>query len=320
MANLQSRALARVRSLVSPFVRLLLILFLVDNIALIVHGGAWDIPRNSLKACRDGVLRALDRGWDILKAGGTAVTACEQAIIELEDEPIFDAGVGSHLNRDGRVQLDAILMDGATLKSGAVVAVERIRNPIRLARLILARSEHMLLAGYGAEQFALEHGLGFCNPEDLITERETEIWSSRSGNTSNFGTVGAVALDINGDLASGTSTGGTMYKYPGRVGDSALIGCGCYADNEASAVSSTGHGESIMKVVLAKTASDLVSAGSPPQDAAEVVIALMSKRTAGRGGLILLDRHGRVGTAFSTSNMAYAYRTATASGLFGIEP
>ena len=291
----------------------------MDNIALIVHGGAWDIPRNSLKACRDGVLRALDRGWDILKAGGTAVTACEQAIIELEDEPIFDAGVGSHLNREGKVQLDAILMDGATLKSGAVVAVERIRNPIRLARLVLEKSEHMLLAGYGAEQFALEQGLEFCNPEDLITEREAEIWSSRSG-AANFGTVGAVALDVNGNLASGTSTGGTLYKYPGRVGDSALIGCGCYADNESSAVSSTGHGESIMKVVLAKTASDFVAAGKPAQAAAEAVIALMSRRTAGRGGLILLDRHGRVGTTFSTSNMAYAYRTATASGLFDIGP
>jgi len=291
----------------------------VDNIALIVHGGAWDIPRTSLKAGRDGVMRALDRGWDILKGGGPAVTACEQAIIELEDEPIFDAGVGSHLNREGKVQLDAILMDGATLKSGAVVAVERIRNPIRLARLVLEKSEHMLLAGYGAEQFALEQGLEFCNPEDLITEREAEIWSSRSG-AANFGTVGAVALDVNGNLASGTSTGGTLYKYPGRVGDSALIGCGCYADNESSAVSSTGHGESIMKVVLAKTASDLVAAGKPAQAAAEAVIALMSRRTAGRGGLILLDRHGRVGTAFSTSNMAYAYRTATASGLFDIGP
>jgi beta-aspartyl-peptidase (threonine type) len=290
----------------------------VDNIALIVHGGAWDIPRDAARACRDGVLRALERGWDILKSGGTALDACEQAIIELEDEPIFDAGIGSHLNRDGKIQLDAILMDGATLKSGAVVAVERIRNPIRLARLILERSEHMLLAGYGAEQFALDHGLGFCNPEDLITERETEIWSSHSGNTANFGTVGAVALDINGDLASGTSTGGTMYKYPGRVGDSALIGCGCYADNESSAVSSTGHGESIMKVVLAKTASDLAAAGKPAQAAAEAAIALLDKRTEGRGGLIMLDRHGRAGAAFTTPNMAYAYRTATASGLFDI--
>src|SRR6202008_2395867 len=117
-------------------------------------------------------------------------------------------------------------------------------------RLILEKSEHMLLAGSGAEQFALEHGVGFCNPDDLITRREALIWASRSGESSPFGTVGAVALDMNGNLAAGTSTGGTLYKYPGRVGDSALVGCGCYADNASAAISTTGHGESIMKVVL----------------------------------------------------------------------
>jgi beta-aspartyl-peptidase (threonine type) len=292
----------------------------VGNIALIVHGGAWDIPANLRKTCKDGVTRALERGWRVLENGGSSLDACEQAIVELEDEPVFDAGLGSHLNRDGTVQLDAILMNGANLKSGAVVAVERIRNPIRVARLILEQSEHMLIAGYGAEQFALEHGMALCSPAELITDHEADLWRSLSGKVVNMGTVGAVALDSSGNLASGTSTGGTMYKYPGRVGDSALVGCGCYADNLSSAVSATGHGESIMKVVLAKTANDFVAAEKSAQTAAGDAIQLMTRRTSGKGGLILLDRQGRPGVAFTTQDLAYAYRTTcpgvTASGLF----
>ena len=280
----------------------------MGHIALIVHGGAWDIPEHLRETCRNGVQRALDRGWAVLERGGSALDACEESIVELEDEPVFDAGIGSHLNRDGKVQLDAILMNGATLKSGAAVAVERVRNPIRLARMILEESEHMLLAGYGAEQFALEKGMRLCDPQDLITSAEAALWESLSGKAATFGTVGAVALDVRGDLASGTSTGGTLYKYPGRVGDSALIGCGCYVENEASAVSCTGHGESIMKVVLAKTANDFVAAGKSPQTAANDAVALLMRRTGGRGGLIILDSQGRPGFAFSTQDMAYAYK------------
>jgi beta-aspartyl-peptidase (threonine type) len=293
----------------------------VGNIALIVHGGAWDVPEHLRETCRNGVLRALGRGWAVLERDGSALDACEEAIIELEDEPVFDAGLGSHLNRDGKVQLDAILMNGATLKSGAAVAVERIRNPIRLARMILEKSEHMLLAGYGAEQFALEQGMSLCDPQELITSAEAALWGSLSGKVATLGTVGAVALDSRGDLASGTSTGGTLYKYPGRVGDSALVGCGCYVENETSSVSCTGHGESIMKVVLAKTANDFVAAGISTQTAAEDAIALLMRRTGGRGGLIILDPQGRPGFAFSTQDMAYAYRTSCSgvktSGLFG---
>jgi beta-aspartyl-peptidase (threonine type) len=286
------------------------------DIALVVHGGAWEIPRHLTEICQEAVKRAVDRGWAVLKSGRSALDACEQAIIELEDEPVFDAGVGSHPNRDGKVQLDAILMNGTNLKSGGVVAVERVRNPIRLARAILEKSEHMLLAGYGAEQFAVEHGIALCDPKDLITETEARLWASLSGKAANLGTVGAVALDSNGNLASGTSTGGTLFKYPGRVGDSALVGCGCYADNESAAISSTGHGESIMKVVLAKTASDFVASGKSPQIAADDAIVHLTKRTGGRGGLIIVDREGRLGFAFSTPNMAYAYRTTSSSGIF----
>ena len=293
----------------------------MNDIALAVHGGAWEIPNDLVETCRRAVKRALDRGWNILKNGGSALDACEQAIIELEDEPVFDAGVGSHPNRDGKVQLDAILMNGATLKSGAVVAVERILNPVRLARVILEKSEHMLLAGYGAEQFALEHGMSLCDPKDLITETEARLWSSLSGKAVNFGTVGAVALDRHGNVVSGTSTGGTLFKYPGRVGDSALVGCGCYADNGSAAVSTTGHGESIMKVVLAKMANDFVAAGKSAQDAADASIVILTKRTSGRAGLIIVDNRGQVGFAFSTPDMAYAYRNATSSGVFaGTQP
>ena len=293
----------------------------MSNIALVVHGGAWEIPNHLIETCQKAVKRALDRGWNVLSRGGLALDACEQAIIELEDDPVFDAGVGSHPNRDGNVQLDAILMNGATLKSGAVVAVERVRNPIRVARAVLEKSEHMLLAGYGAEQFALECGIPLCDPKELITDTEARRWASLSGkavNPVNFGTVGAVALDSRGNLASGTSTGGTLFKYPGRVGDSALVGCGCYADNLSAAISATGHGESIMKVVLAKTASDMVAAGRTPQSAADDCIAHLSKRTSGKGGLIIVDREGRAGLAFSTPNMAYAFRTPSFAGTFGL--
>jgi len=292
----------------------------VGKLALAVHGGAWTIPEEAAEACRRGCVRALDRGWEVLGKGGTAIEACEAAIIELEDDPVFDAGIGSHLNRDGRVQCDAILMDGRTLKAGAIAAVERIRNPVRVARLVLERSEHMMLAGPGAEQFAVEMGVLLCNPSELVIAREVELWYKNKHQTdvsrghftgdAQLGTVGAVALDARGHLAAGTSTGGTACKYPGRVGDSSLIGCGCYADNLSGAVSATGFGEAIMKVVMAKAASDFLAAGLGAQAAAEKTVALLAERADGKGGLILLDRSGGVGAAFSTPHMAYAFRTS----------
>jgi len=299
--------------------------------SLIVHGGAWNIPDESVEACRAGCRKALEAGWEILERGGTALDAVEAAIVVLEDDPIFDAGIGSHLNRDGRVELDAILMDGATLQAGAVAAVERVRNPIRLARKLLESREHMMLVGAGAEQFAVEHGLALCRPEDLVTERERSAWSrciGAAGHQSQFhvghelGTVGAVALDRQGGLIAGTSTGGTCCKHPGRVGDSPLIGCGCYADVEAGGVSCTGWGEAIMKIVMAKTAADLLrgpavgallAAPLLPQAAAEACVRLLADRVGGRGGLILLDRNGRPGFAFNTPRMAYGYLAADGS-------
>ncbi|MBI1750439.1 MAG: isoaspartyl peptidase/L-asparaginase [Acidobacteria bacterium] len=283
--------------------------------SLIVHGGAWAIPDEAVAAVHAGCRRALEAGREILERGGAAMDAVEAAIIVLEDDPTFDAGTGSHLNRDGRVQLDAIVMDGSTLEAGAVAAVERVRNPIRLARKVMESCEHMMLVGAGAEQFAAEQGLPLCQPEELIHEREKKAWGKCMGGNhlSEFhfshqhGTVGAVARDAQGRIVAGTSTGGTCCKRPGRVGDSPLIGCGCYADAEAGGVSCTGWGEAIMKVVLAKSAADFLRSGQMASQAAQAAVELLARRTKGTGGLILLDRDGIPGFAFSTPHMAYGY-------------
>jgi beta-aspartyl-peptidase (threonine type) len=283
--------------------------------SLIVHGGAWNIPDEAVEDCRTGLRQALEASWSVLRSGGTALDAVEAAIVQLEDFPTFDAGIGSHLNRDGKVQLDAILMDGTSLKAGAVAAVERVRNPIRLARRVLDSSEHMMLVGAGAEQFAVENGITLCAPEELILERERMAWRrcSEDSHLAEFhfghrlGTVGAVATDAQGKIAAGTSTGGTCCKFPGRVGDSPLIGCGCYADGEAGGVSCTGWGEAIMKIVMAKAAADFLRSGRSANDAANAAVRQLADRTGGTGGLILLDRDGSVGFAFNTPRMAYAY-------------
>jgi beta-aspartyl-peptidase (threonine type) len=285
--------------------------------ALIVHGGAWTIPEAAKEDCRAGCRRALEAGWRILRRGGSALDAVEAAIVELEDDPVFDAGVGSHLTRDGQVELDAIIMDGASLNAGAVASVQRVKNPIRLARKVMESSEHLMLVGAGAERFAAEHGIALCAPEELIVGRERAAWlKCREGKHSpahhfaaHEGTVGAVARDVEGNIVAGTSTGGTCCKLPGRVGDSPLIGCGCYADIEAGGISCTGWGEAIMKIVMAKTAADFLRplAGGPglsAQQAADAAVRLLAERGGGTGGLILLDREGRPGFAFNTPNMA----------------
>ena len=307
--------------------------------SLIIHGGAWNIPDEALEDCRAGIRRALDEGWRILSAAGTAMDAIQAAIVILEDDPTFDAGFGSHLNRDGHVQLDAIVMDGASLKAGAIAAVERVRNPIRLARCVLDKSEHMMLAGSGAEQFAAENGIPLCAPEELVNERERTAWrrcledshAAEHHVGHEHGTVGAVAIDRHGSLAAGTSTGGTCCKFPGRVGDSPLIGCGCYADAEAGGVSCTGHGEGIMKIVMAKMAIDLLhdprvllphrEKGGPlslAQAVADACIRKLAHRAHTTGGLILLDRDGLPAAAFNTPRMAYGY--VEPGGSFRIAP
>jgi beta-aspartyl-peptidase (threonine type) len=297
--------------------------------ALIVHGGAWDIPDEAVDACKSGCQCALAAGWPILSRGGSALDAIEAAIMVLEDDPVFDAGYGSHLNLDGRVECDAIIMNGATLRAGAATTLQRVKNPIQLARQILELCPHMMLAADGAERFAKEHGIALCDPEELISEAERNAWWKCKEDTHaaehhrghEQGTVGAVAIDQGGDLFAATSTGGTCCKLPGRVGDSPLIGCGCYADSEAGGVSCTGYGEAIMKIVMAKTAVDFlrrsdicvdtpsgVSCSGPgAQLAAREAVHLLGKRTRATGGLILLDRGGNPGFAFNTARMAYGY-------------
>ena len=306
---------------------------------LILHGGAWNIPDEAVEDCRAGILAALEAGWNILSTGGSAVDAVEAAIASLEDDPTFDAGMGSHLNRDGRVQLDAVLMDGTSLKAGAVAAVERIRNPIRLARLILEKSEHMMLVGAGAELFAQEHGFPLTSPEDLILDRERAAWrlcledshAAEHHFSHDLGTVGAVALDSSGRLVAGTSTGGTCCKFPGRVGYSPLVGCGCYADVDSGGISCTGHGEGIMKIVMAKMAADLLTdpqalgphreksgTNSLAQAVADACVRKLHHRAHTTGGLILLDREGHPAAAFNTPRMAYGF--VDPSGSFKISP
>jgi beta-aspartyl-peptidase (threonine type) len=297
--------------------------------SLIVHGGAWDIPDEAMEACTAGCRRALAAGWTILAGGGAALDAVEAAIVVLEDDPVFDAGYGSHLNLDGNVECDAIVMDGGTLRAGAAAALRRVKNPIRAARAILERCPHMMLVGEGAERFAKENGVVLCKAEELVSEAEWEAWmkcrkdqhAATHHRGHEQGTVGAMALDRDGRLFAATSTGGTCCKLPGRVGDSPLIGCGCYADAEAGGVSCTGYGEAIMKVVMAKSASDFLRArdsagGTTAQDwpgvsgamsAAKRAVDLLAARTKGTGGLILLDRGGEPGFAFNTPRMAYGF-------------
>jgi beta-aspartyl-peptidase (threonine type) len=287
---------------------------------LLVHGGAWAIPDEMVQAHLDGVGRAIAAGWRVLESGGSAKDAVEEAVVVMEDDETFDAGRGSFLTRDGRVQCDALMMDGATLRAGGVGCVERIRNPIRLSRRVLEDSPHVYFVGAGAEQFAREHGMELIDNQELVIERErVRLREAQAATASrdpqeifapaSHDTVGAVALDVHGNIAAATSTGGTLNKAPGRVGDSSLIGCGCYADNQSAAVSTTGWGEPMMKLVLGKWACDQVAAGRSPQEAADAAISLLRSRLNGHGGLILLDPHGRIGIAHNTPRMAWAWRT-----------
>ena len=304
------------------------------SIAIIVHGGAWDIPPGLHADHETGCRAAAEAGWAILAAGGSALDAVEAAVRVMEDLPVFDAGRGSHLNRDGVVELDAGMMDGRTLMAGAVASVTRIANPIRLARRVLHDSEHVFLVGEGAESFAAEVGISLCEPAELVVERERSLWDERrrandegrtpgdarrtafgaagtlGADTVGADTVGAVAIDVAGNLAVGNSTGGTFFKHPGRVGDTPIIGCGLYADNTMGAAACTGWGEQIMKTVLAKTTVDQIALLGSATDAANVAIAYFHHRVGGLGGVICISPAGQIGFAHSTPYLAHAYRTA----------
>jgi beta-aspartyl-peptidase (threonine type) len=285
--------------------------------SFIVHGGAWDIPDAEAPGHLNGCRAAAQIGWSILQKGGSALDAVEAAIRSLEDDPAFDAGRGAWLNSAGEVELDAIIMSGEALDNGAVAAVQHVRNPISLARLVMERTPHALIIGAGAERFAQAQGLPSCDESELLTGRELERWreirvQKDFSVTEAFGgpprgTVGAVARDRAGHIAAGTSTGGTPNKMQGRVGDSPLIGCGCYADDLSAGASATGWGESIMKVVLCKAACDFVAQGHSAHQAAVKAIGLLADRAQGLGGLIVIDRLGQIGVACNTPRMARAW-------------
>lgn len=277
--------------------------------ALIVHGGAGGGPPELAPGQREGCLRAAAAGWQILEAGGGALDAVTAAVASLEEDPRFNAGVGSCLTEDGRVEMDASIMSGSDLAAGAVGAVTRVVHPVRLARAIMEQNRHVLVVGPGAEALARARGLPLAEPEYFVTPRQYARWMERSGSPA--GTVGAVAVDTAGQLAAATSTGGLLGKLAGRVGDSAIIGAGTYADDEAGAASATGHGESILRMVLAKRAVDLLRGGLHPAVAARQAIDAISQRLGADAGLILVDRFGRIGHARNTQRMSVAYRTAS---------
>ena len=323
------------------------------GLALIVHGGAGAMARDRYDAARAGCRKAAEAGWRVLREGGSALDAVQAAIVVLENDPGFNAGTGAVLTTEGRAQLDAGIMDGNTLNAGAVAGVERIKNPIALARAVLA-SPHVLLMGAGAEHFATVSGITLCDPAELVTETQYQRWQQgyRLGDDVNVGplasytpteethphgnghsngsagavhagaaddaapihsdaekhgTVGAVAVDAQGNVAAGASTGGIAAKHPGRIGDTPIAGAGYYAENGLGGVSSTGHGEDFIRLVLARRALDYIAGGMSAQAAASAAIKLLDERVHGDGGLILLDGQGRVGYARNTPTMAHAF-------------
>ncbi len=275
--------------------------------AILVHGGAAKVPQEILAAREEGCRRAALMGWEILKKGGSALDAVEAAVRVMEEDPAFNAGRGSALTMEGQIEMDAAIMDGATLKAGAVGAVKNILHPVSLARLVMEKTPHILIVGEGALRLARLYKIEEVPLESLVTERQKFQWKTAGSFPYEGDTVGAVAIDVRGNVAAATSTGGLIGKMPGRLGDTPLIGCGTYADNRTGAASATGIGEAIIKVVLAKTACDLLGQGLHPREAARKAIQILEERTGGRGGIILVNKEGLLGWAFNTECMPIAF-------------
>ena len=302
--------------------------------SIIVHGGAWSVPDSLVAASVAGVERAATAGHAVLKAGGSAMDAVEAAVRVLEDDPAFDAGTGSVLTSSGTVEMDAAVMDGAKLGAGGVAAVAGIRNPISLARRVMTETSHVLLVGAGADAFAAEQGFARVPTDELITEDARKAYERQltyaDGVEADFAghdTVGCAAVDLQGNVAAGTSTGGITFKRPGRVGDSPILGAGLYADNALGAISATGHGESLAKVVLSRDAlwrHELLSgSGSSPllDEAMRASLAMMDKRLGSHGGCVGVLPDGRVAHAFTTRRMPHASIVGVDGTLTsGIEP
>ncbi len=289
------------------------------NSAIIVHGGAgsWDRRGDRMMRAIEGCREAAYRGQQLLLQGASALDAVETAVRILEDCPVLDAGRGSYLSNAGTVEMDAMIMDGATLELGAVGAIQCVRHPISLARRIMHDCEHNFLVAAGADAFAEEIGFPRCTIEDLLVGEEVEKFErfvqERSDQVetisreSSTGTVGAVAVDMHGNLAAATSTGGTRDKRPGRIGDSPLAGSGTYADNWTAGASATGTGEGLIRIVISRRLCEFVAAGLPAQDACHAAIRLLTNRVQGEGGIIAIDARGNVGQAYNTIAMPHAF-------------
>jgi beta-aspartyl-peptidase (threonine type) len=272
------------------------------NIALALHGGAGVTRRDNRGAAHEEVLQAaLETGYDILRNGGTSLDAVAAAVVVLEDSPLFNAGRGSCFNASGEIEMDASVMDGATLAAGAVAAVRRIRNPVLAARAVMEKSPHVLLSGQAADDFAGKHGLALEAPAYFHTE--ARLAALKKGLQRHHGTVGAAALDARGNLAAATSTGGYTGKLSGRVGDSPIIGAGTYADNRTCAVSGTGWGEAFIRVALAhEVSSRMRHRGDSLLRASRAALKAVT-RIGGDGGLVAVDRHGNIAMPFTSDGM-----------------
>lgn len=285
--------------------------------ALIVHAGAWAIPEDERPAHRAGITRSVEAGWEILKQGGSALDAVLTAVRGMENDDQLNAGTGSVLNLDGNVELDAGIMDGRDLSAGGVAAIGRFRHAIDGAEQVRT-SKHVLLVGAGAERYLRDQGVTECNPIDLVTEREIDrlkayhaagqpaVPGADFGMDSPGDTVGCVAIDVHGDIAAGASTGGICGKLPGRMGDTAIPGCGYFADNLAGGAAVTGWGEPILRMGLARRVGDLLRENNAA-DAAWLAIQELEKRFGGKGGVIVIGRDGSIGFSFNTPQMAVAY-------------
>jgi beta-aspartyl-peptidase (threonine type) len=310
-----------------------------DKFVLVIHGGAGTILKSQMTAEReksytDALNIALDKGYNILEKGGAALDAVEAVLRYMEDNPLFNAGKGAVFTNEGKNELDAAIMDGKTLAAGAVAGVTTIKNPISAARIVMEKSPHVMLTGKGAEEFARQQGLEIVDPSYFYTEsrwknlqqakaKDSLDKKNKSDSVKNkqpgalkqpenkdnkYGTVGAVALDRYGNLAAATSTGGMTNKKFGRIGDSPIIGAGTYANNQTAALSGTGWGEYYMRLVLAKSISDMMEFGKMSlQDAANEMVMKRLPALGGDGGLIAVDKDGNIAMPFCTEGMYRGY-------------
>ena len=292
----------------------------MDEIAIVVHGGAGGLPSDAdrRERMRSGAAAAVEAGLAVLTEGGSAIDAVEAAVVVLEDDPEFNAGRGAALTEYGRVELDASMMDGTSRAAGAVAAVRGVRNPIRAARAVLEESRHVLLVGPPATEFAATAGLAFEPESWFVTERERQALANAA--VPARGTVGAVARDASGRLAAATSTGGVSGQRLGRVGDSPLVGCGTWADDTTVAVSCTGHGESIIRSALAHEVDALLRhRGLGLQEACALAIDALG-RWGQDGGLIAVSSHGEVAATFNSPGMTRAWRVGSGSLFTAVAP